>query len=182
MALREIITVGDPRLRKHSRPVKKVTPEIRQLINDMVETMHTNNGIGLAAAQVGELAQIVVIELPEDEEDPSSGRLYVVINPEIAKESRETEIGVEGCLSIPGYIGEVERSLEIVVRGLNRHGKPFRLRARDLLARVFQHEIDHCKGILYIDRLTAPDRIWDVTPGEEEQLEAAQVVPEEVAI
>jgi len=182
MTLREIITVGDPRLRKHSRPVKKITPEVRQLIDDMVETMYASNGIGLAAAQVGELVQIVVVELPEDEEVPSSGKLYSVINPEIVKESRETEIGTEGCLSVPGYIGEVERAQEILVRGLNRHGKPFRLRARDLLARVFQHEIDHCKGVLYIDRLTAPDRIWEVPPGEEEQLEAAQAVPEEVAI
>ena len=171
MALREIITVGNPRLRQRSRPVKRVTPEIRQLIDDMVETMHANEGLGLAAAQVGVLQQVIVIEVPENEEIPGSGQLYTMINPEIVKASRATEIGNEGCLSIPGYVGEVERALKIVVRGLDVRGKPLRWRWRGFLARVFQHEIDHCAGILYIDRLTAPDRIWEVPEGQEEQAE-----------
>lgn len=171
MALREIITLGDPRLRQRSRPVEKITPEIHTLIQDMVETMHTNQGVGLAAAQVGELQRLIVIEVPEDEEVPGSGELYVVINPEIVKASAETEVGTEGCLSVPGWVGEVERAAQVVVRGLNRQGKPLRLRAEGYLARVFQHEIDHCNGVLYIDRLTAPDRIWSVQEGEEEQAE-----------
>jgi peptide deformylase len=170
--LREIITVGDPRLRRRSRPVEKVTPEVRGLIRDMIETMDAANGVGLAAVQVGELARVIVIETPEDEEDPTSGQLYVVINPEIVKTGKETEVGTEGCLSVPGYAGEVERATEVVVRGLDRHGKPFRFRPRGYLARVFQHEIDHCNGVLYTDRLVAPDRIWEVKPGEEEQAEA----------
>ncbi|MFN2108948.1 MAG: peptide deformylase [Anaerolineae bacterium] len=171
MALREIITVGDPRLRKHSHPVRKVTPEVRTLIHDMIETMDTENGVGLAAVQVGEMIRAIVVEIPEDEDDPYSGKLFVVLNPEIVKEGRETEVGVEGCLSIPGYVGEVERATEVVVRGLDRFGKPFHLRPRGFLARVFQHEIDHCNGVLYTDRLVAPDRIWEVTAGEEEQTE-----------
>ncbi|HQE91440.1 MAG TPA: peptide deformylase [Anaerolineae bacterium] len=171
MALRDIITVGDPRLRKRSHPVEKVTPEVRELIRDMVETMDAANGVGLAAVQVGEMVRVIVIETPEDEEDPTSGKLYIVINPEIVKMSKETAVGSEGCLSVPGYAGEVERATEVVVRGLDRHGKPFRLRARGFLARVFQHEIDHCNGVLYTDRLVAPDRIWEVKPGEEEQVE-----------
>jgi peptide deformylase len=170
--LREIITVGDPRLRRRSRPVEKVTPEVRGLIRDMIETMDAANGVGLAAVQVGELARVIVIETPEDEEDPTSGQLYIVINPEIVKTGKETEVGTEGCLSVPGYAGEVERATEVVVRGLDRHGKPFRFRPRGYLARVFQHEIDHCNGVLYTDRLVAPDRIWEVKPGEEEQAEA----------
>jgi peptide deformylase len=172
MALREIITVGDPRLRKRSRPVQKITPEVRELIGDMIETMVAENGVGLAAVQIGEMARVIVIETPEDEDDPYSGKLFVVLNPEIVKQSREMEVGAEGCLSVPGYVGEVERATEISVRGLDRHGKPFRFRPRGYLARVFQHEIDHCDGVLYIDRLVAPDRIWEVTPGEEEQVEA----------
>jgi peptide deformylase len=161
--------VGDPRLRTRSRPVQGLTPEVAQLIDDMVENMHESDGIGLAAVQVGELQQIVVVELPEDEEVWGSGVRYIVINPEIVKASRETEVGTEGCLSVPGYVGEVERSTEILVRGLDPHGRKFRLRPRGFLARVFQHEIDHVNGVLYIDRLVAPDRIWEVQPGTEEQ-------------
>lgn len=159
-------------MRKRSRPVQKVTPEIRALINDMIETMDVANGVGLAAVQVGEMVQVIVIETPEDEDDPTSGKLFVVLNPEIIKTGRETEVGVEGCLSVPGYAGEVERATEVVVRGMDRYGKPFRFRPRGYLARVFQHEIDHCNGVLYTDRLVAPDRIWEVEPGEEEQVEA----------
>jgi peptide deformylase len=134
--------------------------------------MHEMRGVGLAAVQVGEMVNLVLVELPEDEEDPQSGKLHVVLNPEIVKTSNQMEVGIEGCLSIPGYIGEVERSTFVVVRGLDRHGKKIKIRARDYLARVFQHEVDHLQGTLYIDRLVAPDRIWPVEEGEEEQAEA----------
>jgi peptide deformylase len=179
MALRDILIVGDPRLRERTQAVRRVTPEVRALIDDMIETMRANDGIGLAAAQIGELTRLILVELPEDEEVRGSGELYVVVNPEIVKASHEAEVGIEGCLSIPGYVGEVERATEVVVRGLDRHGKKFHLRAHGLLARVFQHEIDHCDGVLYIDRLTAPDRIWEVREGEEEQAEAQGEVPGE---
>ena len=181
MALREIITVGDPRLRERSRPVRAITPEIRQLAEDMVETMHEADGIGLAGSQIGELTRIIVIELPEDEDVWGSGRLFVVINPEIARESREVETGIEGCLSVPGYIGEVERATEVLVRGVDITGKRFRLRPRDYLARVFQHEIDHLNGVLYIDKLTEPDKIWEVKPGTEEMAEAEMQSTEAIA-
>ena len=173
MAVREVITVGDARLRERARPLKAITPEIRQLADDMVETMHAYDGIGLAATQIAETHRLIVIEIPEDEEIWGSGELYVVINPEIIKESRETDIGTEGCLSVPGYLGEVERAEEVLVRGVDLQGRKFRLRPRGFLARVFQHEIDHLDGVLYIDRLTAPDRIWEVKPGTEEQAELA---------
>ncbi len=179
MTVLDVITVGDPRLRQRSREIEKVTPDLQQFIDDMVETMHAYDGIGLAAAQVGDLRQLIVIEVPEDEETPGSGQLYVVINPEIIKSSAETEEGIEGCLSVPGYVGEVERATSVLVRGLDRRGKKFRVRAEGFLARVFQHEIDHTRGVLYIDRLTAPNRIWQVKEGEEEQAELRQEVPTE---
>jgi peptide deformylase len=172
MAVREIIQVGDPRLRSKSRSVQRVTEEVRQLVDDMIETMYENDGVGLAAVQIGELHRVLVIEIPEDEEVWGSGELYVVLNPEIVKESREMEVGIEGCLSIRGYVGEVERATEILVRGETVQGKPFRLRPKGYLARVFQHEIDHLNGVLYIDRLIAPDRIWEVKSGTEEAAEA----------
>jgi peptide deformylase len=181
MAVREVITVGDARLRQRSRPIQSITPEIRELADDMVETMHAANGVGLAAVQVGELQRIIVIQLPEDEEVWGSGELFVVLNPEIVKESREVEVGIEGCLSIPGYVGEVERATQVMVRGIDINGRPFRIRPRDYLARVFQHEIDHTNGILYIDRLVAPDRIWEVAEGEEEEVEAAAAMSTEAA-
>ncbi len=116
MAVREVITVGDARLRERARPVQTITPEIRQLASDMVETMHAYDGIGLAATQVAEMHRLLVIEVPEDEEIWGSGELYVIANPEIIKESRETDIGTEGCLSVPGYVGE--DALKVLVRGL----------------------------------------------------------------
>jgi len=179
MAVLEVITVGDERLRQRSRDIGKITPEIRAFIDDMVETMHVDNGVGLAAVQVGVLQKIIVVEVPEDEEIRGSGERYIVINPEIVKASHDTEAGIEGCLSIPGYVGEVERSTSVIVRGLNEKGKRFSIRAKGFLARVFQHEIDHTKGVLYIDRLVAPDRIWSVEEGTEEQVEAEQTLPAE---
>ncbi len=179
MAVLDVITVGDERLREQSRDIDEITPEIAALIDDMVETLHANNGVGLAAVQVAELLRLVIVELPEasdeDEEPlPGSGKRYVVLNPEIVKSSKETDVGLEGCLSIPGYVGEVERADWVVVRGRDEHNRPFRLRATGFLARVFQHEIDHTNGGLYIDRLTGVDRMWPVEEGEEEQVEAEQ--------
>ena len=182
MALREIITVGDSRLRERVRPVQAITPEIRQLTEDMVETMYEADGVGLAAPQIGELTRIIVIELPEDEAVWGSGKLFMVISPEIVRESREVETGIEGCLSVPGYVGEVERDTEVLVRGMDINGRRFRLRPRDYLARVFQHEIDHLDGVLYIDKLTAPEKIWEVKPGTEEMAEAEMQSAEVVAI
>ncbi|HNT75399.1 MAG TPA: peptide deformylase [Anaerolineae bacterium] len=181
MAVLDIVTVGDPRLRQRSRPVRQITPKILRLIDDMIDTMYEREGVGLAAVQVGELLRLIVIEVPEDEKIPDSGKLYMVINPEIVKISRQTEVGREGCLSVPGYVGEVERATEVVVRGVDVRGKPLRLRLKGYVARVFQHEIDHCEGVLYIDKLTAPDRIWEVRPGDEEKVEAQEAAEAAVA-
>lgn len=174
MAVREVITVGDKRLREKSRDIEDITPEIDALIEDMIETMHASGGVGLAGVQVAELMRLIVVETPEDEEQPNSGKLYVVINPEIVEESDETELGIEGCLSIPGYVGEVERRSTVTVQGLDRQGRRQRIRVEGYLARVFQHEIDHTEGVLYVDRLTGLDRLWTVEEGEEEQVEAEQ--------
>jgi len=151
-----------------------VNPAIRSLVDDMVETMHAANGIGLAAIQIGVPESVIVVQLPEDEDDPNGGRLYVVVNPQLARRSREMEAGTEGCLSIPGLAGEVLRHRAVTVKGLDAHGKPVRIKAEGLLARVFQHEIDHCNGVLFIDHITDPEKLWAVKEGEEEAAEASQ--------
>jgi peptide deformylase len=186
MAVRPIVYSDDPALRKKSHRVRRVTLDQQQLIDDMIETMHAANGIGLAAIQVGVPERVVVVQLPEDPEDEDppggSGELYVVINPELARKSRETEDGIEGCLSIPGWVGEVTRHCAVTVKGLDRQGRSVRVKAEGLLARVFQHEIDHCDGVLFTDRVEDPEKIWPVAEGEEEAAEAAQEVSGSVAV
>jgi peptide deformylase len=181
MSIRQIVFSDDPLLRTKSRHLRRVTPTVQQLIDDMAETMQAADGIGLAAIQVGVPERVIVVQLPEDEEDPESGKLYALINPELARTSREMENGIEGCLSVPGWVGEVPRHHAVTVKGLDWHGRRVRIKAQGLLARVFQHEIDHCDGILFIDRIEDPEKIWPVPEGEEEAAEAAQEVPGEVA-
>src|SRR5438105_4895496 len=152
MAVRPIITIGNTILRQRAKRVKKFGPELAHLIDDMIETMRVAPGVGLAAPQVGVPERVFVAELPLDEEDPQSGKVYEVVNPEIVRAKPEEEEGVEGCLSIPGYEGDVWRSTQIIVKGQDRHGKEIRIKAFDFLARVFQHEIDHLDGLLFIDR------------------------------
>ena len=117
MAIREIITIGHPTLRQKARKVTKFGPEVKQLIDDMIETMREAPGVGLAAPQVNVSERIIVVEVPADEEEGTPAELYAYVNPEIVKTSREIEEGEEGCLSIPGYVGEVDRHIWIVVRG-----------------------------------------------------------------
>ncbi|MHB0989496.1 MAG: peptide deformylase [Bellilinea sp.] len=165
MALREIVTVPNDVLRRKARKITAFDKELQKTIDDMVETMREAPGVGLAAPQVGLLDRLVVVEYEEDDEkEDSPKKLYVVVNPEIIIASEETEMGIEGCLSIPGLVGEVERSLEVVVRGQNRRGQPVKIKANGWLARIFQHEIDHLDGILYTDRAT---KVWKPTPEEE---------------
>jgi len=125
-------------------------------------------GVGLAAPQVNISERLIVVEYAEEDEEeatdppetertPKPKRLYVLINPEIARKSEESVLGVEGCLSIPNLVGEVERHAAIQVKGLNRHGKPIKVKAEGWLARIFQHEIDHLNGVLFPDRAT---RVW----------------------
>ncbi len=167
MAIREIVTHPNEILRRKAHKVESFGNELQVLIDDMVETMRAEPGVGLAAPQVGVPLRLIVVEYGEDEHPEAAPKLYVMANPEISKASTETEVGVEGCLSIPGFIGEVERSLEIVVRGQNRHGKAMKVKAKGWLARIFQHEIDHLNGILFIDRT---DKVWKV----EDEAERAQ--------
>ena len=163
MAIREIITPQNPVLREKARKVTQFDdPQLQTLIDDMVETMLAAPGVGLAAPQVAVSQRVIVVYLPEDEEDGENseggaGELHVVLNPEIIRSSRETVDGVEACLSIPGYFGSVLRHTAVTVRGQDRQGKEVRIKARDWLARVFQHEIDHLDGVLFIDKAT---QLW----------------------
>jgi len=174
MSIRPIVLYDDPLLRKKSRRVRHVSPDLQALVDDMVETMHAGNGIGLAAIQVGVPERVIVVQLPEDEENPGGGELYAVVNPKLARKSREIEDGIEGCLSIPGLIGEVPRHYAVTVKGLDSRGRTVRIKAKEFLARVFQHEIDHCDGILFIDHIEDAEKIWSVPEGEEEAAEAGQ--------
>jgi len=177
MSIRPIVLYDDPLLRKRSHRVRRVSPDLQALVDDMVETMHAGNGVGLAAIQVGVPERVIVVQLPEDEENPGGGELYAVVNPELARKSREIEDGIEGCLSIPGLIGEVPRHYAVTVKGLDSRGRTVRIKAKGFLARVFQHEIDHCDGILFIDHIEDPEKIWFVPEGEEEVAEAGQKAP-----
>jgi peptide deformylase len=173
MGLRQIRLLGDPVLREKTHKVTRFNENLKTLVEDMAETMRHSNGVGLAAPQVGVSERIIVVETPEEEEEPGSGRLYAVVNPEIVRASQDQVDGIEGCLSIPGYVGEVTRHEAVTIKGHDLQGRKIRIKAQGFLARVFQHEIDHLEGILFIDQLTAPDRIWQVEEGEEEQAEAA---------
>jgi peptide deformylase len=167
MTLRDIVTHPAPVLRKKARKVTDFGPEFQTLVDDMVDTMRAAPGVGLAAPQVGAPFQLIVVEYGEKQEDEQP-KLFVLANPEIIRAASETEVGTEGCLSIPGFVGDVERPLGITIKGLNRRGKPMRLKANGWLARIFQHEVDHLNGVLFIDRA---DKVWRV----EEQ--PSQVMP-----
>jgi peptide deformylase len=163
MPIREIITPPNPTLRKPAKKVRAFTPELQTLIDDMVETMRAASGVGLAAPQVDVGQKVIVIEYGENQEDPDlpskPPKLYILVNPEIVRHSSEFEVANEACLSVPGIFGEVERYKTVTVKGLNRHGVPTRIKANGWLARVFQHEIDHLDGILFIDRAS---ELWRV--------------------
>ena len=161
----QIVTLPDEVLRKKARPVAKFDDELQTLIDNMIETMRAANGVGLAAPQIGQSIQLAVIEtLPkvdeEGEDIPDSRELFVIANPRIVWESREVIDGIEGCLSIPGYVGEVERAYAVRIRAQDRRGKNIKLRLKGWTARIFQHEIDHLNGVLYIDKLTDRENFW----------------------
>jgi peptide deformylase len=172
MTLRTIVTLPDPVLRRKARPIISFDNSLQTLIDDMIETMREAPGVGLAAPQVGVSERLIVVEYSEDEEDENGEfietpkKLYVMINPEIIKSSEEKELGVEGCLSIPGLVGEVERSLALTIKGLNRHGHPARVKAEGWLARIFQHEIDHLNGVVFTDLAT---KVWQPQTDEERE-------------
>jgi len=158
MAIREIVTIPNPVLRRKAQPVTKFDDELQELITDMIETMREAPGVGLAAPQVGISQRVIVVEYTTDEEDETAPKkLYTVVNPEIKVTDKETEMGVEGCLSVPGLLGDVERPLAVTVKGLNRQGQPMRIKAQGWLARIFLHEVDHLEGVVFTD-LT--ESIW----------------------
>jgi peptide deformylase len=180
MTLREIVTLPEPVLRRKAKPITKFDKKLQTLIDDMVETMREAPGVGLAAPQVNVSEQLIVVEYSEDDDEeegevegteekpPKPKKLYVMLNPEIVKASEEKVNGIEGCLSIPGLLGEVERHEAIQVKGLNRYGKPQKLKVDGWMARIFQHEIDHLNGVLFTDLAT---RVWKPTAEEEVPLD-----------
>ena len=159
MALRKIVTLPDPILHRKARKVTGFDPDLQTLLDDMLETMRDAPGVGLAAPQVNVPLRAIVVEYGENDDEGQEvpPKLFIVVNPEITRFSKEMETGTEGCLSIPGYVGDVKRSISITVKGQNRHGQPLKIKANGWLARVFQHEVDHLDGILFPDRA---ERVW----------------------
>jgi peptide deformylase len=155
MALREIIILPDKQLRLVSKPIEKVTPEIRKLADDMLETMHDAPGIGLAAIQVAQPLRLITMDLAKkNEEGETKPEPRVFINPEILSSSEETSVYEEGCLSIPEYYEEVERPARVRVRFTDLDGKVHEEDAEGMYATCIQHEIDHLNGVLFIDYLS----------------------------
>ena len=159
MAIRSIREEGDEILRKQSREVEKVDDKIRELLDDMVETMHKYNGVGLAAVQVGILKRVIVIDLYDDK-----GPIKL-INPVIIKEKGEQEVE-EGCLSFPNKYAKMIRPKEVTVEALDENGKKIKIPGKDLLAQALAHEIDHLNGIVFIDKMI-PGTLEYVEPKEE---------------
>jgi peptide deformylase len=161
MALRTIVSLPDPVLRRKAKPVTKFDDKLQTLINDMIETMRAAPGVGLAAPQVAVSERVIVVEYYEHEEqddnEQAPKKLYVLINPEITRHSSEMVLGTEGCLSIPGLLGDVDRHEAVTVKGKNRHGQPMTVKAQGWLARIFQHEIDHLNGVVFTDRA---EKVW----------------------
>jgi peptide deformylase len=156
MAILPIRTVPDPVLRQKAKRVKAIDKSVRKLINDMQETLRTANGVGLAANQVGQTLRLIVLNIPGNE-------CKAVINPEVTRRIGSRVVN-EGCLSIPGYVGEIKRSELVRVKGQDARGKEIRLKADGLFAEVLEHEIDHLNGILYIDHLERQDKFRKIEP------------------
>jgi peptide deformylase len=154
MARRRIVTYGTPILRQRTQEVASLNGDLQQLIDDMVETMYAAPGVGLAANQVGSPHRLFVAN-PAEDRDPA--KLLVVVNPELVESDGE-RVGEEGCLSVPDFREEVRRASRVLLRGLDRHGKPIEVEGRDLLARIFQHEMDHLNGLFFVDRLSPAKR------------------------
>ena len=162
MAAIPIRIAPDPMLRQRAKRVRNIDGSTQKLIDDMLETMHAASGVGLAASQVGIPLRVIVIGIPEEED-------IALSNPEMIRRTGERVVN-EGCLSIPGYVGEIKRSESVRVKGRDRNGKEIRLRARELLAQALEHELDHLNGVLYIDHLENQDRLRKIEPEEENQL------------
>jgi peptide deformylase len=152
--LRQIRIAPDPVLRQKAVKVPEIDKSVVQLVDDMILTMQKYDGAGLAAPQVGVSLRVITLQMPDEEP-------FCIINPEITKRSGEVEL-MEGCLSIPGYQGEVIRSVSVTAKGLNRQGGKIKIKATGLLAQALEHETDHLDGILYIDRLESEDKLYKI--------------------
>ncbi len=157
MATLPIRVVPDPILRQKAKRVKAIDGSIRKLVGDMIETLHAAPGrAGLAAPQVGVSWRVIVIGIPEEED-------IVLINPEIVRRKGERMV-TEGCLSVPGYYGVVKRAESVRAKGLDLKGREIKIRADELLAQALEHEIDHLNGVLYIDYVESPDKLYKIGP------------------
>jgi len=183
MALRKVILKGDPLLRKKSREIKLITERIRILAEDMWDTMYGIGGVGLAAPQVGVLRRLIVIDVTEEQEEPEDREeagedgvpaepapepeiiKYVLINPEIIEVSEEKVTTKEGCLSVPGFVGAVERPVSVKVRATDLDGVEFEIEGEGMLAKALLHEIDHLEGVLYTDIAESIEEVE--APGDE---------------
>lgn len=154
MAVFPIILYPNPSLRQRSKRVRNIDGSIQRLIDDMVETLHEARGVGLAAPQIGAPLRVIVIELPGEE-------TLVLVNPQIVRRSGERTVG-EGCLSIPGYRGEIKRFTKVTAKGLDRQGREVRIRGEELMAQALEHEIDHLNGVLYVDYLESMEKLSKV--------------------
>lgn len=159
MAICEIVTLPEPVLRRKARKVTNFGAALQNLIDDMVDTMRSAPGVGLAAPQVDISQRIIVLEYGDEDDESVPAKLHVIVNPHITYLSPETVVGAEGCLSVPGIVGDVERSTAVTVKGFSRHGQPLTIKAKGWLARIFQHEIDHLDGVMFVDRA---EKIWKV--------------------
>ena len=167
MAIRPILTFDHPALREKAKKVARVDMSIQRLIDDLAETMLDAPGAGLAANQIGVPLRVCVVKGDDNQ-------IWGLVNPEIVK-SDGVQVGYEGCLSYPGWVGEVSRHETVVVKGRNRRGKEVRIKSTGFTARAFQHELDHLDGVLFIDRLTSLDtlrRVEDLVAEEKEGDEA----------
>ncbi|MBI2854395.1 MAG: peptide deformylase [Chloroflexi bacterium] len=154
MAIRTIRTFPDPVLREKAKQVPVVDESVKQLINDMVETVKAAPGVGLAAPQIGVSLRVIVVDVPEK-------GIVALVNPQVIRKGG-AQVCEEGCLSLPGYKAELTRCVWIRVKGMDREGNEVRLKGRDLLAQILEHEIDHLNGVLYIDRLESKDKLVPV--------------------
>lgn len=163
MAVLPIRIAPDPVLRQKAKRVRTIDGSIHKLIKDMLETMHDAPGVGLAAPQVGVPLRVIVIGIPEQED-------FALINPEVVK-TRGERVVSEGCLSVPGYMGQLTRAESVTVKGRDPSGKEVRIKAEELLAQALEHEIDHVNGILYTDRLESEDNLKKIEPKDVEEAE-----------
>ena len=154
MAVLTMRRFPDPVLKQKAKRVPIIDKSVQKLIDDMVETMQQVGGVGLAAPQVGVSRRVIVLQMPDEEP-------IALINPEIVKCREEREVS-KACLSVPGYAGKIKRSASVTVKGLNRQGKPIRIKATNLMAQALQHELDHLNGTLYIDHIESQDNLFKV--------------------